>query len=99
MDKWRWMNKAYDPWVEAIVMRYINASPIPVTGGYMLFEVAILEKPTKQDAEKGVTERIVLAPTAVTAKDRDGAIVAALKSTTLRDVDTNRIDVLVRNFN
>jgi len=42
-----------------------------------LFEVAILENPTKKEAEDGKGERIILAPTPVVAADRNLASVAA----------------------
>jgi hypothetical protein len=34
-----------------------------------LFEVAILEKPTKKEFEDGKSERIIMMPTAVIAND------------------------------
>lgn len=69
----------------------------------MLFEVAIIEKPTKSEIEQGKSERIVLAPTAVCAKDRDAAIVAATLAANATQSpgpisDPARTEVLVRPF-
>lgn len=64
----------------------------------MLFEVAIIEKPTKLEEEQGKTERLVLGPTAVCARDKEAAIVAATQQATLGAVDPARLQVLVRPF-
>lgn len=64
-----------------------------------LFEVAILEKPTKKEAEEGKTERLVFGPVAVVAKDTQGAAIAAvLDKTADVVVDRQRMEVLVRPF-
>ena len=68
----------------------------------MLFEVAILETPTKKEAEDGKTERLVFGPKAVVANDGQSAAIAAvldgnddgMKLT----VDRSRMQVLVRPF-
>ncbi len=44
-----------------------------------LFEVAILEKPTKNDQEDGHGDRLVMAPRAVIARDAQGAAIAAVR--------------------
>lgn len=64
-----------------------------------LFEVAIIEKPTINEAEDGKPERLVLAPTAVVAKDKTSATAVAVMQATLgADVARDRIEVLVRPF-
>lgn len=64
-----------------------------------LFEVAIIEKPTKKDAEDGKGERLILAPKAVLAKDDMGAAIAAVMGEDVpKDVSRERMEVLVRPF-
>ena len=64
-----------------------------------LFDVAILERPTKKEAEDGKSERIVLAPTAVVAADEQSAAIAAvMDQEKMADVDRSRMEVLVRPF-
>lgn len=66
-----------------------------------LFEVAILEQPTKNEAEDGKGERLILKPTSVVAKDAQSAAIAAVLDTTddaVKGVDRARMQVLVRPF-
>jgi len=65
----------------------------------MLYEVAILETPTKNEAEDGKGERLVLAPTPVVAADAQAAGIAAVLDVG-KDIvcDRNRMKVLVRPF-
>lgn len=65
-----------------------------------LFEVAILENPTKKAAEEGTPQRLVLGPKPVIAHDLQSAgISAVLDGTSLApDVDLSRLEVLVRPF-
>lgn len=64
-----------------------------------LFEVAILERPTKKQGEEGQGERLVLKPTAVVASDQQAAgIIVALDPEINIDVDRNRMEVIVRPF-
>lgn len=64
-----------------------------------LFEVAILEIPTKKDKEEGKSERLVMAPKAVIASDTQSAAIAAvLDQDTKLEVDRTRMQVLVRPF-
>ena len=64
-----------------------------------LFEVAILEKPTKKEAEEGATEKLVFGPKAVVARDTQGAAVAAVMSQAGQvTIDMNRAEILVRPF-
>ncbi len=62
-----------------------------------LFEVDIVKKPTKKDAEDGAVEELVLAPTPVIARDSQGAGIAAVVKADLK-IDLQRCEVLVRPF-
>ncbi len=65
----------------------------------MLFEVAILERPTKAQADEGGAERLVFGPKAVVAADAQSAAISAVmgeaKGITM---DQSRMQVLVRPF-
>lgn len=65
-----------------------------------LFEVAIIEKPTKKDAEEGVSERLIFGPKAIIAKDVQGAGIAAVMSEKdgLDTSHSDRWEVIVRPF-
>lgn len=65
-----------------------------------LFEVAIIQKQTKKEAEDGVGgEKLLMKPTFVLAKDgQTAAIVAMMAEGAPKDVDMNRAEVLVRPF-
>jgi hypothetical protein len=63
-----------------------------------LFEVAILEKPTKKEAEDGKGERLAFGPKAIIAADAQSAAIAAVLSEDKIDVDRQRMEVLVRPF-
>lgn len=63
-----------------------------------LFEVAILEKPTKNEAEDGKSERLVFGPKAVIARDAQSAGIAAVLDSDKLDVNRDRMEVLVRPF-
>lgn len=63
-----------------------------------LFEVAILEKPTKKDSEdSGAQEKLVFGPKAVVARDSQGAVVVAVSDGQIK-VNPDRMEVLVRPF-
>jgi hypothetical protein len=65
----------------------------------MLFEVAILEKPTKKEIEdEGKTERLAFGPKAVVANDPQSAAIAAVLDNGNIEVDRSRMTVLVRPF-
>lgn len=65
----------------------------------MLFEVAILEKPTKKEIEEeGKTERLVFGPKAVVANDSQSAAIAAVLDGEKIEVDRARMTVMVRPF-
>lgn len=61
-----------------------------------VFEVVIVQKPTKKDAEDGAIETLLLGPKAVVAKDEQSAAIGAAMS--MPGVDLTRIDVKVRPF-
>lgn len=64
-----------------------------------LFEVAILQTPTKKEAEEGVAEKLVFSPKAVIARDaQSAAIVAVMDGGVDAGVDRTRMQVLVRPF-
>lgn len=62
-----------------------------------LYEVAIIERPTKKQAEEGATEKLLMEPTPVIARDPQSAGIAAALKAKL-DVDMERAEVLVRPF-
>jgi hypothetical protein len=69
----------------------------------MLYEVAMLEHPTKKQAEEGVSERLVVGPITVVARDPQAAAVAAVltnkgKIDAEEITDLSRLEVLVRPF-
>jgi hypothetical protein len=68
----------------------------------MLYEVAILEKPTKKEIEdEGKAERLVFGPKAVIANDAQSAAIAAVldgDNGSKIEVDRSRMTVLVRPF-
>jgi hypothetical protein len=66
----------------------------------MLFEVAILKKPSKKESEEGTgVETLVLAPTCVVARDANSAVIAAVtKDGGIKDFDPNKCEVLIRPF-
>jgi hypothetical protein len=64
-----------------------------------LFEVAILEKPTKKEAEEGSSEKLVFGPKAVVARDQQSAAIAAVMGEEVpKDIARERMEVLVRPF-
>lgn len=64
-----------------------------------LFEVAIIQKPTKKEAEDGIAEKLVFGPKPVVARDNQSAAIAAVMDGGIdKDVDRTRMEVLVRPF-
>lgn len=64
-----------------------------------LFEVAILQKPTKKELEDGGREKIIMSPRPVVAQDDQSAAIAAVMDGDLpSDFDRSRMEVLVRPF-
>lgn len=66
----------------------------------MIYWVAVEEVPTKKEAEEtSALPKLILAPTAVEARDdKDAALKVALNNPVLKDADPNRINVVVRPF-
>jgi len=64
-----------------------------------LFEVAILERPTKKESEENsAIEKLVFGPKAVVANDAQSAGIAAVLDNKDIEVDRARMLVLVRPF-
>lgn len=66
-----------------------------------LFEVAILESPTKKEKEDGKTDRLVFGPKAVIANDSQTAAISAVldgNNGQPLEIDKSRMQVLVRPF-
>lgn len=67
----------------------------------MLYDVAIISKPSKKEIEEGTgAETLVLAPVSVLAADPQGAVVAVVLANAdkLSGVDMSKTSVLVRPF-
>jgi hypothetical protein len=66
----------------------------------MLFEVAILQTPTKAESENGKGEELIFGPKAVVAADAQGAAIAAVLDggATKISGDRSRLQVIVRPF-
>jgi hypothetical protein len=62
-----------------------------------LYEVAIIEKPTKKELEEGVVEKLVFGPKAIVARDPQSAGIGAVMGEGLK-IDMNKSEVLVRPF-
>lgn len=62
-----------------------------------LFEVAILEKPTKKQREDGKVETLKFGPKAVVASDPQSAAIGAVMDENL-ELDLTRTEVIVRPF-
>lgn len=63
-----------------------------------LFEVAIIEKPTKKECEEGGQERLAFGPVPIIAADEQSAAIAAVLDGQKIDIDRTRMEVLVRPF-
>ena len=65
-----------------------------------LYEIAIIQKPTKKEAEEGGIEKLLFGPKAVVARDEQAAAVGAVAGNGALppETDLNRIDVLIRPF-
>ena len=64
-----------------------------------LFEVAIIEKPTKKEAEEGGVEKLVFGPKAVIANDPGSAGIAAVMGEGgTPEFNLDKSEVLVRPF-
>jgi hypothetical protein len=64
-----------------------------------LFEVALVQKPTKKEAEEGAQETLILPPMAIIARDdRAAGFQAVITHKDKLAVDLQRVEVLVRPF-
>lgn len=64
-----------------------------------VFEVVIVQKPTKKEAEEGGIEKLLFGPKALVAKDAQAAAIGAVMNGELdKSADLTRIDVLIRPF-
>lgn len=65
----------------------------------MLYEVALIEKPTKKEQEDGKVEKLILPPTPVIASDeRSAGVQAVMKNKDKITEDLSKVEVLVRPF-
>jgi hypothetical protein len=67
----------------------------------MLYDVAILQTPTKKEIEdSGAEEKLVFGPVQVIARDPQAAAMRAVMANMdkIRDIDQARMNVLVRPF-
>lgn len=65
----------------------------------MLYEVALIEIPTKKEQEDGKSEKLILPPTPVIAGDDKAAAVQAVAQNKDKvPSDLSRVQVLVRPF-
>lgn len=64
----------------------------------MLFEVAIIEHPTKKQAEEGKSAELVFGIEPVVANSDKTAAVIASQKADLKDRNANRLEVMVRPF-
>ena len=65
----------------------------------MLFEVALVQQPTKKEQEEGQMEKLIMPPTPVIARDDQSAAVAAVMQNKDKiECDMARVQVLVRPF-
>jgi len=65
-----------------------------------LFEVVILEVPSKKDKEKGDTERLAFGPKFIIAGDSQSAAIRAILENPAEaaEVDKDKMQILVRPF-
>lgn len=65
-----------------------------------VFEVVIVQRPSKKEAEEGAVEKLIFGPKAVVAKDGQAAAIGAVMGGDMpkEGLDLTRIDVLIRPF-
>lgn len=65
-----------------------------------LFQVALIQHPTKKETEEGQSSTLIMEPTAVLAKDHMMAAVQAVAKgkEKIGNIDMARVEVLVRPF-
>jgi hypothetical protein len=62
-----------------------------------LYEIAVIQKPSKKEAEEGAIEKLLVAPRPIMARDPLSAAMGAGRELD-PSVDLNKIEVLVRSF-
>lgn len=62
-----------------------------------LYQVAVLERPTKKNKDDGKLERLVVQPTFVVANDPQSAAISVFRKNDI-EIDENRMEILVRPF-
>lgn len=62
-----------------------------------LFEIAIIEKPTKKEAEEGGVEKLIFGPKAIIGRDGQSAAIAAVMSEG-KAINLDKAEVIVRPF-
>ena len=75
-------------------------SEFNLKGHVMLFEVAVIEHPTKEQAKEGATEKLIFGPVSVIASDdRNAAIAVVIDNAAIfAEVAKDRMEILVRLF-
>ena len=64
-----------------------------------LFEVAMLEQPTPEQAKEGAGDKLVYGPVPVVARDSQAAAIGAMmRDDRPKDINVERLQVLVRPF-
>jgi hypothetical protein len=63
-----------------------------------LFEIAIMQRPTKKEAEDGVEEKLVFGPKFVVSADKESAGLRCLLQEKPEGLDLSRSQVLIRPF-
>jgi hypothetical protein len=63
-----------------------------------LFEIAIMQRPTKKEAEEGGEEKLIFGPKFTVAKDKESAALRCLLAERPEGLDMVRAEVLVRPF-
>lgn len=63
-----------------------------------LFEIAILQKPTKKELEEGGEEKLIYGPKFVVARDGQAAAIRSIVQEAPSGLDMSRAEVLVRPF-
>ena len=64
----------------------------------MLYEVAVVKIPTKEEKKKGKKEELLVSPKAVIADNDQAVLLTIGKEAKLESVDLNYVEVLVRPF-
>ncbi len=64
-----------------------------------VFEVCVVQRPSKKELEDGGVEKLLYGPKAVVARDGQAAAIGAVMNGDMpKDIDLTRVDVLIRPF-